>query len=190
MELFDSYNMHNKLSIQPQFLLSVSNVEEMVARERSVLLPRTERDGGGEDELFGGGGAAEGSGVPDYDSGRATPDSQRSDTYPAGVGRAARMQKDLESVQQPPAEPALAELPQQPPVSVVVPSPAVLTAVPVPPPQQVEERRQASAAQPSAAELGAERGSALDVAAFQGIRLCAAIQTTFHQPLQAQKMCS
>eukprot|EP00961_Rhodomonas_salina_P120733 1624729-Rhodomonas_salina.2 len=104
MELFDSYNMHNKQSIQPLFLLSVSNVEEMVARERSVLLPRTEReqeedehtddflhDGGGEDELFGGGGAAEGPGCPDYNSGRATPDSQRSDTYPAGVGRAASM---------------------------------------------------------------------------------------------------
>eukprot|EP00961_Rhodomonas_salina_P290603 3926787-Rhodomonas_salina.1 len=42
MELFDSYNMNNKPSIRPLFLLSVANVEEMVARERSVMLPQTE----------------------------------------------------------------------------------------------------------------------------------------------------
>eukprot|EP00961_Rhodomonas_salina_P053352 715440-Rhodomonas_salina.1 len=165
--------MHNKQSIQPPFLLSVANVEEMVARERSVMVPRTERVreedehtddflcyGGGESELFGGG-TAEGRAFPDDDSGRATPDSQRSDTYPAGVGRAASMQKDLDSVPPPPPEPALAEVLPQPPVPAVDPLPAVPTAVPVPPLQRVEERRQASAAEPSAAELGAVLGSAI-----------------------------
>eukprot|EP00961_Rhodomonas_salina_P080777 1086568-Rhodomonas_salina.1 len=170
MELFYSYNMNNKPSIRPQFLLSVANAEEMVARERSVMLPQTERvqeedkhtddflhDSGGEGELVGGVAvnAADVQIVPDDDSGRATPDSQRSDTYPAGVGRAASMQRDLASVPQHPPAPDLAQVPPQLPVSAVEPLPVVLTAVPVPPVHRLEERRQASAAQQSSAELGA-----------------------------------
>eukprot|EP00961_Rhodomonas_salina_P259327 3503940-Rhodomonas_salina.1 len=68
---------------------------------------------------------------PDDDSGRATPDSQRSDTYPAGVGRATRMQSDLASVLQPPPAPDLAQVPQQPPLPAGGPLPLVPTAIPV-----------------------------------------------------------